>query len=169
MFLAPEIPTTFRRASLPDGEAGIFTSLRIMRRMIDQYKADPLIREAAIRVAFLTPQHDEVGEIEAVFTFVRDHIRYIKDVYNVETIATPDKTLALQVGDCDDQVVLLCSLLESIGYQTKMVIESYGADAGWEHVYCQVCLEGTWIALDPTESVAAGWQPDGAVARWVEP
>jgi len=168
VYLAPDVNATYTRRPLADGDAGTFATVALMRQMIDRYKADPALRERAVAVAFLTPAHDEVAEIEAVYNFVRDNVRYTKDVVGIETLATPDKTLALRYGDCDDMVVLLATLLESIGYPTRMVIEDYSG-AGWEHVYLLVALDNRMIPLDPTEMVAAGWQPPEAVRRWVEP
>ncbi len=52
--------------------------------------------------------------------FVRDNIRYIKDIRDVETVAYPDITLQQGQGDCDDKSVLLASLLESIGHPTPL-------------------------------------------------
>lgn len=169
MFLAPEIPATYERAAMSDGEAGIFETLSIMRRMVNDYKTQPAMRQAALNVTFMTPAQDDASEVEALYSFVRDHIRYTKDVYGIETLATPDKTLQMRVGDCDDMTVLLATLLESIGYPTRFVIEGYTEGNGWEHVYLETCLYGQWVALDPTEQVAMGWQPPEALIRWVEP
>jgi len=168
MFLAPDISTTTLRTHLSDGAAGVFETLRLMRALVDAYKTDPVIRQTAISVAFLTPAHDEAGEMEALFSFVRDNIRYTKDVYNIETLSTPLKVLQMRVGDCDDMTVLLASLLEAIGYPTRFVIEGYADFDTWQHVYLEACLQGTWVALDPTEQVAMGWAPDDALIRWVE-
>lgn len=169
MYLAPEVSVRAERLQIADGDPGTFETLRVMRAMIDQYKVDPRIREAAMSVAFLTPAHDEIAEIEAIYSMVRDNVRYTKDIVGVETLATPDKTLALRYGDCDDMVVLLGSLLESVGYPTKMVVEAYDANGGYEHVYLLACLNGEWIPLDPTEMVAAGWQPPDPARRMIEP
>ncbi|NDG04025.1 MAG: transglutaminase domain-containing protein [Alphaproteobacteria bacterium] len=168
MFLAPEIPASYSRTTISDGEAGIFDTLTLMRRMVNDYKTDPGIRQAALNVTFMTPAQDDASEVEALYCFVRDYIRYTKDVYGVETLATPDKTMAMRVGDCDDQTVLLASLLESIGYPTRFVIEGYSDGGTWEHVYLETCLNGQWVALDPTEQVAMGWQPPEPVIRWTE-
>lgn len=168
MFLAPEIAATYQRRPMSDGEAGIFETLALMRQMVNTYKTQPAMRQAALNVTFMTPAQDDASEVEALFNFVRDHIRYTRDVYGVETLATPDKTLAMRVGDCDDMTVLLATLLESIGYPTRFVIEGYQDGAGWEHVYLETCLRGQWVALDATEQVAMGWQPPEALIRWTE-
>ena len=168
MFLAPEIPATYERRPMMDGEAGIFETLALMRRMVNEFKTHPDMRQAALNVTFMTPAQNDCAEVEALFNFVRDCIRYTKDVYQVETLATPDKTMAMRVGDCDDMTVLLATLLESIGYATRFVIEGYQDGMGWEHVYLEACLYGDWVPLDATEQVAMGWKPPEALIRWTE-
>jgi len=168
MYLAPEIAMQMDRRSMSDGDAGIFETLALMRALVNQYKTNATIRQAAIAVAFLTPAQDDMAEVEAIYSFVRDHIRYTKDVWGIETLATPDKVLAARVGDCDDMTVLLSAMLESVGYPTRFVIEGYQDGAGWEHVYLEVYLLGGWVPLDPTEQVAMGWQPADALIRWTE-
>lgn len=168
MFLAPEIPATYERRPMADGEAGIFETLALMRQMVNDYKTQPTMRQAALNVTFMTPAQNDIAEVEALFAFVRDYIRYTKDVYGIETLATPDKTLEMRVGDCDDMTVLLATLLESIGYPTRFVIEGYQDSSLWEHVYLEVCLYGDWVPLDPTEMVSMGWQPPDPMIRWTE-
>lgn len=167
MFLAPDIEVTAESRFLSNGEAGIFETVAMMRELVEQWKKSPLIRQAALGVIFMTPAQEDCAEVIALFEFVRDNIRYTKDINNVETLATPDKTLAMRIGDCDDQSVLLAALLESVGYPTRFIIESYDGEA-WSHVYLAALCEGAWVALDPTEQVAAGWSPPDASARWIE-
>lgn len=167
MFLAPEIPISQQSRYLSDGEPGIFETVGIMRALVNDWKKSPALRQAAMGVIFMEPAQDDCAEVQALFNFVRDNVRYTRDVNGIETLATPDKTLAMRVGDCDDQSVLLATLLESVGYPTKFVIEAYD-DAGWAHVYLMTYCDDQWIALDPTEQVAAGWYPPNAVARWIE-
>jgi transglutaminase-like putative cysteine protease len=168
MFLAPEIAATYERRPMSDGATGIFETLGLMRQMVNDYKTQPQLRQAALNVTFMTPAQNDVAEVEALYNFVRDYIRYTKDVYGIETLTTPDKTLQMRVGDCDDMTVLLATLLESIGYPTKFVIEGYSDDSTWEHVYLETCVQGQWVALDPTEQVAMGWQPPDPLIRWTE-
>lgn len=172
MFLAP-IPDpgglSGRLVDIPNGAAGVFTTAAAMRQLINAYKTDIEIRTTAANLVFLTPEKNDLAEVEALFNFVRDNIRYLKDVYAVETLTTPDRTLQLGYGDCDDQVVLLGSLLESIGYPTKIVLTGYGDPGIFEHVYLQTLIQNQWIDMDPTEQIPLGFAPPDPVAYWTEP
>lgn len=148
-----------------DGNPGIFQTADLMRQLVKKYKSHLEIRSLAANLVSFLPGKDELGEIEAIFCFVRDHIRYLKDISGVETLSTPDKTLELRQGDCDDQAVLLAALLESIGYQTGFKLTSYSSGQ-LEHVYVFVLLNGAMIFADPTEPYDLGVEAPGAIHEW---
>lgn len=159
---APAPSLTAELLSIPDGPAGTARTLAVMRALVRQYRTNPYIRQTATGIVFLTPEKDDVSECRALFEYVRDHIRYTRDIYDVETISTPDKTLQGLIGDCDDQTVLLASLLEAVGYPTRFVIAGYTDDRTFEHVYLQVFALDQWIDCDPTEPHPFGWAPPDA-------
>lgn len=172
MFLAPISEPgglSGRLVNIPNGSAGVFTTASTMRQLINAYKTDVEIRTTAANIVFLTPEKDDFAEVEAVYNWVRDHVRYLKDVNQVETLTTPDRTLQLRYGDCDDQVVLLGSMLESIGYPTRIVLAGYSDPGVYEHVYLQACVQNQWVDLDPTEQIPMGFAPPDPIAYWTEP
>jgi transglutaminase-like putative cysteine protease len=168
MNLAPTVQLSGTHAVYADGLPGIFQTIALMRSLVNQYKTNTDIRSAATTVIFLTPEKNELSEVRALFYYVRDGVRYTKDIHGVETIATPDKTLACKLGDCDDQSTLLATMLESVGYPTRFVIAGYNEPDVMEHVYLQVCACGEWFDLDPTERGDVGYAPPGAVTIYME-
>lgn len=168
MFEAPIVPLTATLAPMPDGMAGVFHTLRTMRALVNRYKVDPFIRQSAISIIFTTPAKFNAGEIQALYEAVRDNIRYVRDVHGIETLSTPDKTLLTRAGDCDDQVTLLASLLESVGFSTRFVVAGY-FDQPVSHVYLQVLDDEVgWVDLDPTEHESYGWAPPGPTSLYIE-
>jgi transglutaminase-like putative cysteine protease len=77
-------------------------------------------------------------------------------------------TLHGRLGDCDDQVVLLATLLEAVGYPTRFVVSGYNDPGQFEHVYLQAWLNDQWVNMDPTEQHPMGWAAPGAVALGAE-
>jgi hypothetical protein len=159
MRIAPNPVLSGRLVDIPDGSAGVARTLAVMRALVRQFRVDPGIRQSATSIVFLTPEKHDISECRALFEYVRDHVRYTRDVYDVETLSTPDKTLAGLIGDCDDQTVLLASLFESVGYPTRFVIAGYSDPSVFEHVYLQVFASENWIDCDPTEQEPFGWSP----------
>lgn len=169
MYLAPLPTFTATPAPAPSGNAGVFHTVALMRRYIDAGKISAPIIQAATSLVYLTPERDEQSEVIAIFNFVRDSIRYQRDVCGVETLCTPEMTLQRGVGDCDDKTALLCALLESVGYPTRLVMAAYTEPGKYEHVYCDVFLCGDWVSADPTERKPLGYSPPGAMTIWNEP
>lgn len=168
MQIAPHVSPDGCLTLIPGGVEGIMVTLRKMRDLVRQQRTDPRIVGTARSLVFHTPDKDALAEIRVLFEFVRDRIRYVQDVYEVETLSTPVYTLRSRSGDCDDQVTLLASLIEAIGYPTRFVVGAYHDPSILEHVYLEVYAHGEWIACDPTERNYLGWAPPNAMAIYTE-
>lgn len=154
-------------APTPTGRAGVFHTLRLMRGLVERYKTDPRIIQTAATLLFTTPERIERAEVSALFEFVRDHIRYVRDVHGVETLANPVLTLARQIGDCDDQATLLATLCEAVGYPSRFVAAAYHSE-DFEHVFVQIFADGNWIDADPTERGSLGYSPPDPLLLFIE-
>ncbi len=134
-----------------------------MRGFVSRYKTDPRIRELALSLTRNLPQKDFQGEINVLYSFVQNHIRYIKDIDGVETVQSPIKTLEYGQGDCDDKAVLLATLLASAGHKTQF--KAIGFSPGkLSHVIVEVQDGPAWVALETTMPVQLGWHPKNVKA-----
>lgn len=133
-----------------------------MRELTREGKKSGLIRRQALALTQHLPQKDKMGEVRALFRFVRDHIRYVRDVYGVETLHTAEQVLRQSSGDCDDKAILLASLLESIGYPTRFL--AMGSKPGqFEHVIVETRPFERWIPCETTNPVELGFMPQHSV------
>lgn len=149
-----------RLAYIPDGAAGVKVTLKLMCAIVKLYRVTPLMRDWAGQVTAGVPGKFWRGEMNALFSWVQNNIRYFQDPFDVEWLQTPDKTLELGYGDCDDQCILLSTGLEAAGYATRFV--ACGPDeANYEHVFLQAKIPDTdhWVSMDTTEPYAMGWAP----------
>ena len=153
-------------ALIDSGPQGVLQTLRRMRDIVRKYKIALPVRITAMKIVRSLPQKAWSAEARALFRFVRDEIRFVRDVRGVETLQTPDKTLELRAGDCDDKSMLLAAMLESIGHPTRFVAVGFQPNH-FEHVYVETKIGNDWIALDPTEPVDMGWSPKRVVSRMV--
>jgi predicted transglutaminase-like cysteine proteinase len=65
---------------------------------------------------------------------------------------TPDETLSLQSGDCEDFAILLCTLLRAYGIGEEHIYVAIGVDdEGYGHAFLieDWYLDGEWRALEP--------------------
>lgn len=143
--------------NIANGARGTRQTLRLMSRLSREGKTHPAVREKAADLVMHIPGQEFTSEARELFHFVRDCVRYLRDVNGVETVASPDVVLEQLYGDCDDQAVLLAAMLESIGHPARFAAVGY-APGEFEHVYVETRIGDKWIALDPTVPGAAmGW------------
>ncbi|RJP44497.1 transglutaminase family protein [Candidatus Parcubacteria bacterium] len=156
-------------SEIPSGRAGVRETLKRMAALIQYGKLQPAIRDLAVSLTKGLSPKDFAGEIEVLHKFVRDRIRYVRDTNGVETLHLPEIVLEIGSGDCDDKVILLASLLESIGHPTRSVAISL-APGQFSHVLLETRPQGFthWIPLETTEPVPAGWKPPGIVDTMVQ-
>lgn len=151
--------------ALPSGRAGVQRTLSIMAELTRSRagRTSTMVRHTALCVVAELPPKDYGAEVTALQHFVRDGIRYARDVRGVETLQTPERTLVSRAGDCDDKSMLLAAMLESVGHKTRF--EAIALEPGrFSHVFPSVRLGDKWVALETiVPGAEPGWRPRGVV------
>lgn len=153
--------------SIPYGNAGIEESAKHLIKLVKEYRRNKEIRFKAEDIVQRCPNKDYMCEIHHIYNWVKKNIRFERDPYFVEMLRSPDITLRRRNGDCDDHVILLNSLLQSIGYPTRIVLLASNRPRPdiWNHVLTEVGVQTgpeqiKWIPLDTTVKRAkVGWLP----------
>ncbi|MCL6577977.1 MAG: transglutaminase family protein [Candidatus Bathyarchaeota archaeon] len=157
------------------GEVNLSTDQERMDKLaelIEEGSQSPVIREFTLNLlnAKGVKSYDYLGEIEAIFEWVRDNITYRRHVLCRDSFTTAERTLKLRSGDCDNCVVLLNSMLASVGIPVGARIVSSSQTGPFHHIYSLAGVPPSdpkrWIPLDPTEkSARVGWEPAYAKRR----
>lgn len=112
------------------------------------------IRSLATQITHGVPSKQTRRELEALYKWVRDHIRYRFDPVGVEWLQRPTRTIAERAGDCDDMATLLASLAQSLGHRTRFRV--VGPRPGVpKHIAVEAWARhpgapsGEWVSLDP--------------------
>ena len=183
------IPSTRRVTYSIDEHVGVISE------MVDKSLKDPETRQLAVRVVsdrfqnvrrggqmkevlrawgcdFKPPGGPACGprkdrcEIEKVWNFLNDNVRYVFDQTGVDQFATLKASLQMGGGDCDDFTIAFAALLGALGFHVAArVISTNSAPDQWVHIYAMVGLPKDnptqWLPLDPTvEGAVPGWQFD---------
>lgn len=154
---APDVPNS-EAVARPDHESnsGPFD----YRSFVDSDS----VRSLAVRIAseHLEGPTDTLMRAAALFEYVKNHVTYVSDPIhrgqNVEYNATPVETLENGGGDCDDQAVLMASLLSAIGIENRMLLvgndrdewhlaTEFRIDASMRDVFADV-LNGFYANVD---------------------
>lgn len=156
---------------LPPGPAGTVATLRIMKRLANEAVRSPnqLARNKALEIfrsAGLRSR--DTREVEVLQKWVQNYVRYVRDPVDVELVQTPEVTLKLMTGDCDDQATLLASMLKATGHPAQFV--AVGVNGGpFSHVLVETRLGRGWVAAETILKKPLGWYPPDATSRYVLP
>lgn len=153
---------------VPRGKLGTLESARLIAQLIAEGAKDFCVRQKAIeifRCRGVRPK-DRWGEILALFEWVRDNIRYTRDIFQVETLHTARRLLELRAGDCDDMTILLGAMLKSTGHPVRLCLAGFQRRFPhlYSHIYPEVRIGRRWVAIDATMHHPIGWAPP---ARWL--
>lgn len=116
----------------------------------------PEIISLSREIVFHLPNNNNkkafAGEVKAVFDFVKNNIRYTRDIQNIETLQSPEWTLHYMQGDCDDFAILIASLLLCLDHQVQFVAIALPEQSGGKfcHVFTETLIGRQWVALDAT-------------------
>ncbi|MDH5654196.1 MAG: transglutaminase-like domain-containing protein [Gammaproteobacteria bacterium] len=135
-----------------------------MKDQVQRWKKHLPLRQLALTLVDGRPQKDYIGEVRKIHAFVRDRIRYVKDIRGVETIQTPMKTLEIRQGDCDDLSLLTATLLETLGHPTRFVAIGFLPNK-FSHVYVETKIKDKWYPLETTEPWPLGKSPKDYITR----
>ena len=143
--------------------------------------SEPDVRNRAAEVARSYPGAYNIYQVCALFDMVKEEIEYVSDPRGNDIWEPANVTLRIGAGDCEDQAILLSSMLEAVGGTTRVYLTdthafaaSYignGTDStdaavkGIRAYYGNVDVNyltdeyGSWLMLDPTSSLYAGGLP----------
>ena len=122
-------------------------------------------------------EQDWDGEAEALFNEVRKRIRYLRDPPGRDTFSSPDHTILIRSGDCDDMTIILATLLRCAGVEdiALRVVQTRDPQTkkpapDWDHIYvvCDPGSTGKWIALDASQPKFVDAPGADAVVKLVE-
>lgn len=147
---------TYTLKDIPSGVEGIKETLKMMAWYARHYKTNRHVRELTLKLVSSIPEKRYKAEAQALLSFVQNKIRYVKDINGVETVQSPEQTLRLMAGDCDDKATLLAAMLESIGHPARFIaMGPKGAPKNvFTHVFVETKIGGSWL---PAETIMRGW------------
>lgn len=149
---------------LLSGDAGVAQTVALMRRAIDSGLKNARLRALVIKILRDSgaPQHDPLAEAAALYSWVPANLRFVNDPIDTEgdpkeTVSAAVDVLDLGGGDCDDFTVVMATLLQIAGMQTRIVtVASDPRDPSqFTHVYPEVDIDGQWVPVDAARPGAA--------------
>lgn len=141
------------RAPLLAGDQGTQQTVELMRRLVDEAQADQNFVNLAVRIVRTVPQYHDLGEVEALYNWVKHNIRFTKDPVTKEKLYPPQDLLKIRAGDCDDISMLLGAFLLALGYPARLITLAANPSqpSEFSHVYIEAEVppgSGEWVPMD---------------------
>lgn len=159
--------TTVTTYTIPQGDRGAYSTLRIMKRLVHEAMKDVPVLDKAKEVIRPAGGKDRRAQAHEIGSWMKSSLRFVRDPYGVETIHTPlfmldrIRQAGMFEADCDDYAVLSASLAKAVGLRTKFVILGFlDKGAPWSHVYTIAETPGGWFPFDHTFGI-----PQGIISR----
>jgi transglutaminase-like putative cysteine protease len=139
---------------IPRGRQGTLATAVLMGRLIVEGARDFYVRQRAIQIFRRAgiPPKDRLGEVTAIFQWVKRNVRYTRDIFHTELLHSARRMLEVLAGDCDDMTILIGAMLMSTGHPVRIVLAGYRPNKphSYSHVYPEAYVAGRWVALDAT-------------------
>jgi len=157
---------------VPRGAKGTLATAKIIAGLVQDGAKDFYVRQKAIevfRTGGVQPKN-RMGEVCALFDFVKRNVRYTRDIFRVELLHSARRMLELRAGDCDDMTILLGAMLLSTGHPVRLVLAGFRRNRphAYSHIYPEVNVLGRWMAVDATMDKPIGWAPPALWKRICE-
>ena len=148
--------------------SGIKDTLKRMGNIIEVGSKNNEIRKMAVSaMAGSMPGSLKRDHAIMIFDYIRNLIRYVDDIDQIETLQDALLTIHNGFGDCDDMTIALGSLLKAVGFPVGLVAVQMKEFNDYNHVYLVCYTSEGFIFFDATNKTQpAGWQlPDIAITK----
>ncbi len=140
---------------LGSSEPDSYQILRVIEYLGRHFSGLKVMRDAALRIIGDAGDHNVDVQLSRIADFVKSMVRYVRDPIGSEYVVSPFRLLldiydnGYVSGDCDDHVLLLNSLLGSIGFDVRPIgVHLYDQNL-FDHVISNVMVDGKWVDVDP--------------------
>lgn len=147
------------------GISGVRDTLVKLAQLRSQWEQSIPIRQLAEKIiSGVFIDNDQAAQLTTVTNWVREHVQYVRDPNAWEYVKTPNimiQEIAARgraMGDCDDHVLLLNTLLGTLGIKTKFTAVKINGSPMFNHVVSEAFVEHRWVTVDPCAKTRP--QPD---------
>ncbi len=156
----------------PPGYGVTRGTVKLLAEAVRLYSIHPRIRQRARQLTSFLRSMDMDGEIRAVWDFILDHVRYLRDPLFAEYITAPDKLDEMvdegtAQEDCEGVALYAATLLASMGIESEFEIQGRNPSKPTKFSHCSLRVLNPrtkqWISFDPIgywETQAGTFGPD---------
>lgn len=136
---------------IAEGEQGTDQTVRQIGRLVMDDLQRPNLRLFTLSVLERAgaDTRNPAQMARAIYSWVKNRIRYVRDPQVIETVQSPAVTLKIKAGDCDDHAGLVAGMALSVGLTPRFVVVGTGHNT-FSHIYPEININGEWTPADTT-------------------
>lgn len=138
------------RMGLSGGDRGTSETIQVIRELVDQGCEDLFINQLAGGIVRNIDPQDLEGRARAIYSAVQRRVKFVPDIYHKETLRPARVIWQQGFGDCDCMIVLLASMLLTVGFLVRLVTIAADAEdfTQFSHIYLELLLNNDWVPVD---------------------
>ena len=134
---------------------------------VEEFTGNPLLVQftAGLIKKWNVPERNDKALARAVQYYTQKHIKFFRE--SPERFASPMRTIAWGIGDCDDKSQVIAAILRSFRIPVRLKFirfntrdKNSGKIKPISHVYPQAKLDGEWVSLESVHPWAMGVDPE---------
>jgi hypothetical protein len=129
-----------------DRDMPIEQRLASIQDLVHKSVQDPKMRKLALHITSKCPERDGLCEAKAIYQAVKARVRYTGDiapikqgskgpVEGIDLYQSAWRTWEFGGGDCDDQSILVATLLALNGIEPRLRVTAESKSTDWSHIY----------------------------------
>lgn len=139
---------------------GLDSTLGVIQQMVLQWRGDQTLRDYALKATSTVRDKHDTGQMaRALYRWISGNIEFIKDQFGIERLQSPDVTIQLGSGDCDDHAILSAAMLLSIGIPARLRVVALNPNQPdvFNHIFTEYFDGRAWKSFDTTLKAFAGY------------
>jgi hypothetical protein len=108
-------------------ETAIFPHITLQQRIQQKVNhEDSTVRAFAVKSSLLYfdeyyPKYRQICRQFSLLKYIKENFKYVSDPSHFDYFASPQESIELMAGDCDDYTILVASVLKAIGANVRIV------------------------------------------------
>jgi len=133
----------------------LLTTIDAMRKFAIKGAKDLDVRRKVEEICAQVHHGDYASELLSVYYWTCTHVRYMRDIYDVEFLKEPRVLLETLSGDCDDIATWLAAAARALGNDCEFKVVSFSQPPEPSHVFVVVFTPNGPVTLDPVAGAAS--------------
>jgi len=148
-------PGTVTRIPIDESRPDASSIIATLQMLVEQFGREPWIRAVAESLITTRVNNNILVHINTLADWVQTHVTYVMDPDGAEYVQSPVVLIqriastGTAYGDCDDHVLLLGSLIYSLGIKVKVAGVKLPGALIYNHVMLMCPVNGQWLDVDP--------------------